>query len=50
MNENSEINRNSFFYLKYYNYSNYILNTYISKRNKRFVRQKLYFSKINITK
>ena len=50
MGDNSEINRNSFFHLKYYNYSDYILNTYITKGNKRFFRQKLYFSSSNITK
>ena len=28
MTYNSEINRNTFIHLKYYNYSNYILNAY----------------------
>ena len=50
MTENSEISRNSFLHLKYYNYSNYILNTYIAKGKGRFYRQKLYFRRSNITK
>ena len=46
--ENSEINRNSFIHLKYYNYSNYILNAFVQKGNRRFVRQLLYYEKTNI--
>ena len=49
ISENSEINRNSFIHLKYYNYANYILNIFVAKGNKRIVNQLLYYEKTDIT-
>ena len=50
MTENSIIAKNSFFYLKYYNYSNYLINAYINKSKGRFYLIKLYFDRVNLTK
>ena len=48
---NSEVNKNTFVHLKYYNNSKYILNAYINRKleNQRFILQKLSYKKYNIT-
>ena len=52
MSENSEFNRNTFIYLKYFNNTNYVLNAYPGKKltNNRFILQRLYFDRANLTK
>ena len=51
INMNSEINRNTFIHLKNYNYTNYILNAFMSKGKKnKFYIQKIFFDRTNITK
>ena len=48
----SIVNKNTFTHLKYYNYSNIVLNTYISKdiNSNFFILQKIYFKHGNLTK
>ena len=48
--DNSGIFKNTFIHLKFYNYSNYVLNSYIGKGSNRFYLQKIFFDRSNITK
>ena len=48
-NKHSIIYKNTFISLKYYNYSNYILNTFIDKFSSEFIIQKYYYKNPDIT-
>ena len=50
MTDNSLVTKNTFIYLKYYNNSNYAINSYIGKGKNRLFIQKLYFKNVNLTK
>ena len=50
MTDNSLVNKSVLIYLKYYNNTNYVFNTYVGKGNNRLYIQKLYFKNINLTK
>ena len=43
MADNSLVNKTVLIYLKYYNNTNYIFNSYVGKGNNRLYIQKLYF-------
>jgi hypothetical protein len=45
---NSNINKNTFTRLNYYNHNNYILNSYVEKRNRNFLLQILNFTKLQV--
>ena len=50
LNQNSVISKNTFTSLKYYDYSNYVLNAYVDKHDFCFLLQKFNYSHYNITK
>ena len=50
LTQNSVMSKNTFTSLKFYNYTDYVLNVYVDKHDYYFLLQKLYYMQYNITK